>query len=332
MTSEATKRFALLGYPVAQSKSPVMHRAAFTAMGLPHSYEALKVSSDDLPLRVQELRLGRFHGLNVTLPYKQSVLALVDRVDFMAEAIGAANTLVRTQSDATTEIRAYNTDIPALGEELLDLFGTHEPLHASASASASGSGSRSRSRSAIVLGSGGAARCAVAAAFLYMGVARVHIRARSFADATQAKRFKADMENALTQLSVAEGSTTGSGCTVVVEDLQLSAAELTQGAGHKARIAEMDCVCILQATSAGMVGAESGDAVINAIAWSALPASCVAIDVVYNPAITPFLRAAESAGIRCKGGIGMLARQGALALELWLGTPAPFNAMLAALT
>ena len=57
----------------------------------------------------------------------------------------------------------------------------------------------------------------------------------------------------------------------------------------------------------------------------------VAIDVVYVPRDTPFLTAARARGLRADDGLGMLARQGALAFELWLGVPAPFEAMLGAL-
>jgi shikimate dehydrogenase len=57
----------------------------------------------------------------------------------------------------------------------------------------------------------------------------------------------------------------------------------------------------------------------------------VALDVVYAPPSTPFLEAARRRGLRSTGGLGMLARQGALALELWLGVAAPLDVMLAAI-
>jgi shikimate dehydrogenase len=58
----------------------------------------------------------------------------------------------------------------------------------------------------------------------------------------------------------------------------------------------------------------------------------VALDVVYAPPVTPFLRAAASRHLRAGNGFGMLARQGAIAFELWLGIRAPFEAMRAALS
>jgi shikimate dehydrogenase len=295
MAQEAL-RFALIGNPVAQSKSPMMHHAAFEAMGLPHTYEALRVQASELETHMKALRKGTWNGFNVTIPHKQAVLRLVDEVDAIAAMIGAANTITRSEDGKI--LRAYNTDVPALGEELIDLAG---------SAPANGC--------AIVLGSGGAARCAVAAAVLYMGVREVHVRARSFeGDAEHGRRFARELSEAM--------NTVGKQLHIVAEPLARTAEQ-----GVEAR-----CTCIIQATSAGMVGAEAGDAIAEAIDWQALTPSCVALDVVYNPPSTPFLRAAESAGIRSKSGIGMLARQGALALEQWLGRPPPFNAMLAALT
>ena len=90
-------------------------------------------------------------------------------------------------------------------------------------------------------------------------------------------------------------------------------------------------LAVVQATSAGMTGADPGDPVAAVVAWEALPPDAVALDVVYAPPETPFLAAARSRGLRHASGLGMLARQGALAFELWLGVPAPFDVMRAAL-
>jgi shikimate dehydrogenase len=80
-----------------------------------------------------------------------------------------------------------------------------------------------------------------------------------------------------------------------------------------------------------MKGADLGAVAADAVDWSSLPNDAVVIDVVYEPRDTPFLRAAQKRGLRCDDGLGMLARQGALAFELWLGIPAPFDVMRAAL-
>src|SRR5215472_14330173 len=108
-------RFAVLGDPIAHSKSPKMHAAAYRALGLAHVYEAIRATASDLPALVRALRDGAFDGFNVTVPHKQRILELVDRVDASASHVGAANTLVRAPGG---EIVAHNTDVPALAHEL----------------------------------------------------------------------------------------------------------------------------------------------------------------------------------------------------------------------
>lgn len=154
-----TLRFAVIGSPVAHSKSPAMHGAAYRALGLPHSYEKIETTAGELASRVDALRAGTFAGLNVTVPHKTAVLDLVDDVDASARATGAANTLMRSPDGG---VRAHNTDAPALREELLRLAKSPDVF---------------RGRSAIVLGTGGAARAAIFA-LGELGVARVIVRGR----------------------------------------------------------------------------------------------------------------------------------------------------------
>src|SRR6185437_16963045 len=64
--------------------------------------------------------------------------------------------------------------------------------------------------------------------------------------------------------------------------------------------------CVVQATSAGMHGADPGEDVSGVVAWEALPAHAVAYDVVYNPRVTPFVEAARRRGLTAASGVGML--------------------------
>jgi shikimate dehydrogenase len=84
---------------------------------------------------------------------------------------------------------------------------------------------------------------------------------------------------------------------------------------------------IIQATSAGMDGAEPGNAVRDIVPWNELRAGAFAYDAVYNPRVTPFLEAAERARVRSAGGLGMLVGQAARAIELWLGRRPPVDVM-----
>jgi shikimate dehydrogenase len=293
------RRFAVVGDPVGHSKSPAMHGAALRALGLPHTYEAVRANADELPRVIAMLRQGAFDGLNVTVPHKERVLGLVDDLDEGARRAGAANTLVRR---ADGRLVAYNTDAPALAAELARLRGP-SPWAANARG--------------LVLGSGGAARGAVAALGVHLGLKHVVVRARAFADPLRRSAFAATAP-----------------CPVTLEAWAASA----DGEAHT--------VAIVQATSAGMRGADPGEGVAGVVAWASLPPEAVAIDVVYAPRDTPWLRAARGRGLRADDGLGMLARQGALALELWLagdgigggtgegignGVKVPVDAMRAAL-
>lgn len=76
---------------------------------------------------------------------------------------------------------------------------------------------------------------------------------------------------------------------------------------------------LVQATSAGMTGADSGEELAARIPWHVVRPDALAYDVVYNPARTPFLTAAERAGCVSKGGLGMLVGQARHAVKMWLG-------------
>jgi shikimate dehydrogenase len=135
-----TRRFHVIGDPIAHSLSPAMHAAALRAMNLPHTYEAMRVTSDELPAVLDRVRRGAIHGLNVTVPHKVAVLALVDVTTDACATTGAANTV---WLDETGRLVGANTDVEGLRADLA--------AHAIAP------------RHALVLGAGGAARAAVMA-------------------------------------------------------------------------------------------------------------------------------------------------------------------------
>jgi len=295
-------RFAVIGAPVAHSRSPAMHGAAFLALGLPHAYERLETSEAELPARVAALRSGTFAGLNVTVPHKTRALALADEVDPSATGAGAANTLVRTPSG---RVRAYNTDVAALAAEIVALASPDATAPARATASLRGG-------HALVLGAGGAARAALVA-LAGLGVARITLRARAFDDPSRTAR-SAELLAAMTQ--VLAGAAGPAAPWLVTEGL--SAAPIG------------DLAVVVQTSTCGMLGGPPGAIVRDAVEWGAVPAPALAYDVVYAPETTPFLEAARARGLRSASGLGMLVRQGALAFELWLGVAPPLDVMAAA--
>ena len=98
--------FGIIGDPVAQSRSPAMHTAAFASLGLPHHYVAFHVTPAQLGPAIAGARALGFGGVNLTVPHKQRALEHVDRLTDAARRIGAVNTLVFTD----TGIVGANTD------------------------------------------------------------------------------------------------------------------------------------------------------------------------------------------------------------------------------
>lgn len=160
-------------------------------------------------------------------------------------------------------------------------------------------GARVRGARALVIGGGGGARAAVLA-LGSLGARAVVVRARA-------------PERAASLVSLL-----GAG-VVSVEALRAAPDD--------------DFAVIVQATSAGMHGPNeaAGPDVAAAVDWSSVPDSTVAYDLVYAPVVTPFVARAQARGLTAASGLGMLARQGALAFERWLGVAAPLAAMRAAL-
>jgi shikimate dehydrogenase len=125
------------GWPVAHSRSPAMHNAAFRAVGLDDwLYVKLPLAPERFAEAVRALPASGFAGINVTIPHKQAALAVADSAAPAAAAIGAANTLTFAEG----AIEADNTD-------------AHGFLDAIAQSPAG--------RTALVLGAGGAARAVV---------------------------------------------------------------------------------------------------------------------------------------------------------------------------
>jgi shikimate dehydrogenase len=103
-------RIVLLGDPVDHSRSPAIQSAGLEAAGIEGSYEARRVDEAGMVVAVDEIRYGRLHGANVTMPHKHLAFELADRVAETALRSGAANTLVRHEG----EVWGHNTDVDGI--------------------------------------------------------------------------------------------------------------------------------------------------------------------------------------------------------------------------
>ena len=137
----------MVGWPVAHSRSPLLHNFWLGCHGIDGAYVPLAVRPADFGVAVAGLRAAGFAGLNVTVPHKAAAFAVCDAVDEASLAAGAVNTLVFGEDG----VRGMNTD----GAGFLANLAAHGVGHAGP---------------VLVLGAGGAAR-AIAAALLGVGAA-----------------------------------------------------------------------------------------------------------------------------------------------------------------
>ena len=98
--SSSKRHFAVIGNPVAHSRSPEIHQMFGRQCGITLEYEAVQVDPGGLPQAVRNLQARGFYGLNVTVPFKHEAFAMADRLSARARVATAVNT-VRFESDET---------------------------------------------------------------------------------------------------------------------------------------------------------------------------------------------------------------------------------------
>jgi shikimate dehydrogenase len=102
-----TALYGVMGYPLGHSLSPAMHNAAFLARNLNAVYLAFETK--DTPGCVRAMKAFGMKGMSVTLPHKSAVIPMLDKMDALAEKIGAVNTIVNEEG----LLAGYNTDAKA---------------------------------------------------------------------------------------------------------------------------------------------------------------------------------------------------------------------------
>jgi len=87
-------KLAVIGDPVAHSRSPELHRGFLAAAGLAGTYDAIRVAAGGCADALRELRAAGYHGLNVTTPLKEEAAAACGSLDATALAVGSVNTVI----------------------------------------------------------------------------------------------------------------------------------------------------------------------------------------------------------------------------------------------
>ena len=282
-------RVGLIGNPVAHSYSPRFQQAAFDALGIPARYELWQTPASELPARVASLRASGCLGANITIPYKEAVLPLVDIVDPLAARIGAVNTIVHRDE----YLYGYNTDAPGLLRALVEQ-GVGRQLE--------NAGVSLKGYTAVLLGAGGAARSA-AFALASASIDDLIIVNRNLERAQQLAA-EVQQDSACQVFSLSDPD------FLIPRSTSLIINATPVGMHVSNRQAEPEDVRPLPAE-----------------VLARFDAGTFVLDMIYNPVQTQLLRQARNLGLRAANGLSMLLHQGALAFTLWTGQPAPLEIM-----
>jgi len=282
-----SRYIGLIGYPLKHSISPYFQQVALDYYRLDIRYEAWETGPAQLQDIVNSLRKPQNVGANVTVPYKETVLPLLDEVDDLANSIGAVNTIVKKDD----RLLGFNTD--AYGFiEALDKEGHFAP----------------EGKQVIILGAGGVAR-AVGFILVQSKVASLAVTDGIF------ERARALAENLLRYTKGASSSSKNLEPDVTAFQWQnLSSARTFD-----------NCDLIVHCTTVGMK--DSPQEGQSPLSFEVIPKNVLVCDVVYNPWLTPLLRLAQKAGANILGGLPMLVYQGAASFKLWTGREAPLDIM-----
>lgn len=169
MTDDRIPLAGVIGSPIAHSRSPQLHQHWLKTYGIRGHYIPIDVAREDIETVIRTLPKMGFVGVNVTVPYKEAVLSIVDKITDRATLIGATNTLIFRKDG---KIHADNTD----GYGFIENLRNGAPEW------------QAKSGPAVVLGAGGAAR-AVIASLSHSGVPEIILTNRTRA---RAERLKDD--------------------------------------------------------------------------------------------------------------------------------------------
>jgi shikimate dehydrogenase len=270
-----------------------MQNAGIAELGLNWRYLAFEVHPDDLRPAIEGAKKMNFIGLNLTVPHKLLAFEFVDVLDESAKLWGAVNT-IRFEGRTSSGSWQPLRDFEEAPRELRS-HGFNTDADAITRSLAEDLGVHLAGARALVLGAGGAGRTA-ALKLAGSGVSELFLVNRT--------RLKAEQ---------------------VLGEIEKRFPMVKANLGYP-RSGRVDL--LLNATSLGLKADDTLPCDSNEFDLGRAEA---VYDMIYRPAQTPLLQSAAAAGCRTANGIGMLLYQGAKALEIWTGHPAPIVAMRKAL-
>lgn len=283
----------MLGHPIRHSASPAFQNAGLAVLGLDWRYLAFDVPPELLGQALAGAQAMRFIGLNLTVPHKLLACDLVDCLDTSAQMWGAVNTIRFEARDEAGQWQPLRAfATPPAGAVRAHGFNTD--ADALTRALREDLEIEPAGATVLLLGAGGAGRTA-ALKLATEGVAALHLVNRT--------RAKAE---------------------AVADEIRRRWPGVRLSFEYPAGPIDL----VLNATSLGLRPGD--DLPFDANSFSPRQARA-AYDMIYRPVATEFLRLVQAAGCHTANGLGMLLYQGAKALELWTGQPAPVEVLRQAL-
>jgi shikimate dehydrogenase len=286
-----TKLLGVIGDPIAHSLSPVMHNAAIAKLDLDYVYVAFPVTPANLATALAGFSAMGVIGCNVTIPHKQAIIPLLAEITPLAQAVGAVNTIWKTEKGW----QGTNTDVAGFIAPLEAIERDWDET------------------TAVILGNGGAARAIVAGCH-QLGCGEIHVLGRDEAKLAAFCRSWLNVELAVN----------GADLPKLVQLETHLWAEL-------GRFIDRENLVLINSTPIGMhpnidsspVGAElmlqlKAGAIVYDLIYTPRPTKLLQL-------------AQAVAGVTAIDGLEMLVQQGAVGLELWLQQPAPVEIMRQAL-
>jgi shikimate dehydrogenase len=287
-----TRICAVYGHPIKHSASPAMQNAGIAALGLNWRYVAFDVHPDNLREAIAGAKAMRFIGLNLTVPHKLLALQMVDVMDEAAKPWGAINT-IRFEGRHGSTWRPL-AELPPDIETQIRSVGFNTDADAIIRSLKEDLQLSVAGKKILLIGAGGAGRAAA-----------LRIAEENPAELWLYNRTEAKAADVAKQISKTNPS------LKICVGVPSGRVDL-----------------LLNATSLGL---KPDDPLpIHDNGFNLKNAAAV-YDMIYRPAETPLLKAAQAAGCRTANGLGMLLYQGAKALEIWSGKPAPIEVMRQAL-
>jgi shikimate dehydrogenase len=269
-----------------------MQNAGLAALALNWRYLAFEVRLDNLLAALQGAKAMGFIGVNLTVPHKLWALELVDVVNQQARSWGSVNT-VRFEGRCGTSEWLPLRDFETVPEEVRS-HGFNTDADAISRALREDLGLELKGKKVLLIGIGGAGRTA----------------ALKIASESASELFLVNR--------------TGSKAEAVANEIRERFPSVKLTLGYPIQPVDL----IVNATSLGL---NQNDSLPLDQSQFSIGHARAVYDMIYRPAETPLLKLAHAAGCRTSNGLSMLLYQGAAALELWTGQPAPLQIMRRAL-